>query len=175
MPGILPDTKEEWRACLARIEAEKSAAETEAERQAETLAGIRDANMRLLHRELLEVTANEEYSEATICQYRREWARFKAYADETGLPSLPAHPDLVTAFLVERALEGTSALTRIIGAIGSKHRNEARANPYISDPTKDPMVKALLLKVKRALAEQRAMNGNGHDHEAEPQSSEARH
>ena len=87
---------------------------------------------------------NSPYSQATLASYRSDWKSFEALAAEKGLPSLPAHPDLVAFHILMKAAEGLKALDRIKSAISYHHRVCGE-----SDPTNDPMVAAAMRNAKR--------------------------
>ena len=73
---------------------------------------------------------------ATLKLYAGDWARFVAWSQEHGRPSLPASSDTLAAYLVDIA-PGLSrgALGRRRSAISTMHRQAGLPTPLLSPPT----------------------------------------
>lgn len=80
--------------------------------------------------------------------YASQWKLFEAWAEETGLTSLPAAESTVMAYLAARADQGIrpSGLNQALSAIGWAHVTAGHPSPARTD-----QVKAVLLGIRRTV------------------------
>ena len=84
----------------------------------------------------------------TLRAYRSDWKQFAAWADEQGLPAMPAAPQTVTAYITALADQGLAAGTigRRLIAIGQAHA----AQGLQFDP-RHPLIAATMKGIRRTL------------------------
>ena len=90
----------------------------------------------------LDAVFGHEISWNTVTNYRVQWNNFIAWADEKGVPMLPADPVQVAAYLAERIQEyghRPATLRVAASAIAFVHRNAG-----LDDPCSSPEVKKTL-------------------------------
>jgi len=84
----------------------------------------------------------------TLRAYRSDWRQFAAWADEQGLPAMPAAPETVTAYITALADQGLAAGTigRRLIAIGQAHANQG-----FQLDTHHPLIAATMKGIRRTL------------------------
>lgn len=94
--------------------------------------------------------AKQSQSPSTRRAYKAAWAAFLAWTDRQGHESLPAAPETVAAYLVQRADTGLSKSTLAIAraAISHQHRDAG-----LSDPTANDGVRKVLRGLNRKLVQ----------------------
>jgi site-specific recombinase XerD len=80
--------------------------------------------------------------------YRSDWAQFTAWCAAQGVPSLPAHPATVAAYLSQLADAGlkASTITRKVSAIKFAH-----TVAVVDDPTTHPLVTTTAAGIRRRI------------------------
>ena len=91
----------------------------------ETPAPLREPHVRRIA-----AAAEASHSPATLRNYRAAWGRFVAWAKLEGLDPLPAAPETVAAYLVERAEARSLSTVRLDRyAIRWAHEQAGRPSP----------------------------------------------
>jgi len=93
--------------------------------------------------------AEQSHSAATRTAYANAWRHFTRWAAKQGFDSLPAAPETVAAYLVERADRGLSSSTLRIARAAIAHMHRQAGVP---DPTAAEGVKRVLRGLNRRLA-----------------------
>ena len=101
--------------------------------QAQTCAEIEDYVSRNVTAELAAENAD------TIRWFKAEFDLFRQCCDRWDLPCLPAPPQAVAVFLIERSEQGTAHLEHLCRAIAAAHRAKDLPNPC-----DDLLVKAVM-------------------------------
>ena len=84
----------------------------------------------------------------TLRAYRSDWKQFAAWADEQGLPAMPAAPQTVTAYITALADQGLAAGTigRRLIAIGQAHAAQG-----LQFDAHHPLIAATMKGIRRTL------------------------
>jgi site-specific recombinase XerD len=88
--------------------------------------------------ELVRETLSSDLAQASIRAYASDWGRFKSFAEEHGVPAIPATEELLCLYLADMKVNGLkrSSITRSFASIKYFH-NEARKPlgplPMVSD------------------------------------------
>jgi len=91
---------------------------------------------------------NASRAESTKAAYRKDWEDFSRWCKAAELPSMPATPETVAAYLSHLATEGKSAstLTRRASAIRFAHKLAG-----VQSPTASPLVEATMGGIRRTI------------------------
>jgi hypothetical protein len=81
---------------------------------------------------------SQKLNAGTLKRYRKDFARFKKYCEDSGLPYLPAGPQVTAMFLSEDCEKGLAHFKRVAQAIACTHRVAG-----FPDPTDDLLVLAV--------------------------------
>jgi hypothetical protein len=124
-----------------RIEEDRRKASAAAELAAEQSLKeqeIEQALSQTLSAELAAEIESQKLNAKTLKRYREDFARFRKYCEESGLPYLPAGPQVTAMFLGEDCKKGLKHFNRLRNAIACTHRMAG-----FPDPTADLLVLAL--------------------------------
>ena len=136
--GILGGNREEIARGAAELERkEAAAAELAAERSLKEQE-IEQALSQVLCDELAAEIESQKLNAGTLKRYRKDFARFKKYCEDSGLPYLPAGPQVTAMFLGEDCKRGLAHFKRQCKAIACTHRMAG-----FPDPTADILVLAV--------------------------------
>jgi hypothetical protein len=91
-----------------------------------------------LRAELAAELESQKLNAKTLKRYREDFARFRKYCEGSGLPCLPAGPQVTAMFLGEHCKKGLAHVNRLRSAIACAHRTAG-----FPDPTSDPLVRAV--------------------------------
>ena len=91
-----------------------------------------------LRAELAAELESQKLNAKTLKRYCEDFARFRKYCEGSGLPCLPAGPQVTAMFLGEHCEKGLAHVNRLRSAIACAHRTAG-----FPDPTSDPLVKAV--------------------------------
>jgi hypothetical protein len=142
--GIFGGDREE----IARYGVERARKEAAAERLAAEQAlkeqEIEQALSQTLRAELDAEIESQRLDAKTLKRYREDFAKFRKYCEDSGLPYLPAGPQVTALFLGEHGVEkGLRHFNRLRAAIACTHRMAG-----FPDPTGDLLVLALCRLLK---------------------------
>jgi hypothetical protein len=108
-------------------------------REAETQAKLAEIDAIVGHLLKDELAAEMRTLQLTSRQ-RADFDDFKKHCAKLGLCPLPAPPQAVTAFLIERCMDGVQVLSRLRNSIAAVHRSTLN----LEDPANDVSCRALL-------------------------------
>jgi hypothetical protein len=126
------------------LERKQAAAERLAAEQALKEQEIEQVLSQTLRTELAAELESQKLNAKTLKRYREDFARFRKYCEGSGLPYLPAGPQVTAMFLGEHGKRGLAHVNRLRAAIACAHRTAG-----FPDPTSDPLVKALCRLLRR--------------------------
>jgi hypothetical protein len=124
-----------------RIEEDRRKASAAAERAAEESLKEQEIEWALsqtLSAELAAEIECQKLDAKTLNRYREDFAKFVKYCQDSGLPYLPASPQVTALFLSEDCEKGLKHFNRLRNAIGCTHRMAG-----FPDPCEDLLVKAV--------------------------------
>jgi hypothetical protein len=88
--------------------------------------------------ELAAEIESQKLDAKTLKRYREDFAQFRKYAEDSGLPYLPASPQVTALFLGEHGVKSLAHFHRLRNAIACAHRMAG-----FPDPTADLLVLAV--------------------------------
>jgi hypothetical protein len=136
--GILGGNREEIARGVAESERKEAAAvELAAERSLKEQE-IEQALSQVLCDELAAEIESQKLNAKTLKRYREDFAQFRKYCEDSGLPCLPAGPQVTAMFLSEDCKKGLKHFNRLRNAIACTHRMAG-----FPDPTADLLVLAI--------------------------------
>ena len=138
--GILSGVHD-WDEIDRRIAEDKRKAAAAAELAAEQELKEREIEQVLsqtLRTELAAELESQKLNAKTLKWYREDFARFRKYCEGSGLPCLPAGPQVTAMFLGEHGKKGLAHVNRLRAAIACTHRTAG-----FPDPTSDLLVRAV--------------------------------
>jgi hypothetical protein len=136
--GILGGDRAEIARGVAELERKQAAAERLAAEQALKEQEIEWALSQTLSAELNAEIESQKLNAETLKRYGEDFARFRKYCEDSGLPYLPASPQITALFLAEYGVKGLKHFHRQCKAIACTHRMAG-----FPDPTADLLVLAL--------------------------------
>jgi hypothetical protein len=136
--GILGGNREETARGVAELERKEAAAERLAAEQALKEQEIEWALSQTLSAELAAEIESQKLDAKTLKRYREDFAQFRKYCEDSGLPYLPASPQVTALFLGEHGVKSLAHFNRLRAAIACTHRMAG-----FPDPTADLFVLAL--------------------------------
>jgi hypothetical protein len=100
----------------------------------------------LMHRNFQKELAEEKTRSKRSPQSEKDWESFRRYCKEVQLPSLPAPPQVICAYLIKHSDGSLAVVRRLFNSITAAHRR------FYNDPCDDVYTKALIrgLKAKEA-------------------------
>jgi hypothetical protein len=119
-----------------------AAAELVAERELKEKE-IEEVLSQTLRAELAAELESQKLNAKTLKRYREDFARFRKYCEGSGLPCLPAGPQVTAMFLGEHGKRGLAHVNRLRAAIACTHRMAG-----FPDPTSDLLVRAVCRLLK---------------------------
>lgn len=111
---------------------------------------IREGLLFLAADDITAVMKGKTYSSKTLANHAEDFARFKDWCDQEGVPALPAHEIAIAGFIVAGHYSPLT-VRRIIGSIAAEHRKAG-----IADPTCSPLIDAAKRFHKRTWAQGKA-------------------
>ena len=108
--------------------------------------------LKAVHIDQIEEAATHAHSASTRRNYAACWNRFASWAEAEGHPSLPASPEVVAAYLTDRAADGLSMSSVRMDSAAIRH---AHASAGVDSPTTSEGVRRVL----RGLARMAARDG----------------
>lgn len=136
--GILGGDRAEIARGVAEMERKQAAAERLAAEQALKEQEIEWALSQTLGSELAAEIESQKLDAKTLKRYSEDFAVFRKYCEDNGLPYLPASPQVTALFLGEHGVKGIKHFNRLRNAIACAHRMAG-----FPDPTDDLLVLAV--------------------------------
>jgi hypothetical protein len=141
--GILGGDREEIARGVAELERKEAAAAALAAEQELKEREIEQVLSQTLRAELDAEIENQKLNAKTLRRYREDFQRFKKYCEDSGLPYLPAGPQVTALFLGENGKKGLAHVNRLRNAIAFTHHTAG-----LPAPTDDLLVKAICRLLK---------------------------
>jgi hypothetical protein len=141
--GILGGDREEIARGVAELERKEAAAAALAAEQELKEREIEQVLSQTLRAELDAEIENQKLNAKTLQRYREDFQRFKKYCEDSGLPYLPAGPQVTALFLGENGKKGLAHVNRLRNAIAFTHHTAG-----LPAPTDDLLVKAICRLLK---------------------------
>ncbi|MDE0658610.1 MAG: tyrosine-type recombinase/integrase [Gammaproteobacteria bacterium] len=110
------------------------------------------------HAEAIVSAAVESHSPATRRSYDAAWRQFVEWCDSEGYTPFPADPQIVAAYLTERAEAGRSFATLKVGRAAIRYFHESRG---VDSPTQSAGVSRVLRGLARRAAAAKLVQGRG--------------
>jgi len=136
--GILGGNREEIARGVAERERKEAAAAEFAAERALKEQEIEQVLSQTLSAELAAEIESQKLNAKTLKRYREDFAQFRKYCEDSGLPYLPASPQVTALFLGEHGVKGLKHFNRLRNAIACAHRMAG-----FPDPTADILVLAI--------------------------------
>jgi len=109
----------------------------------------RQPALKSVHVEAVVAAAQDSYASKTRRSYRSSWRHFVAWCEEQGYEALPAAPEIVAAYLTDRAEQGVSVSSLKVARAAIRYEHEDNDHP---SPTHAPSVAKVLRGLRRRAA-----------------------